>query len=42
MCGGRDGELWVAGPNVMLGYRNAPDEEPSRRTAGCAPVTSPA
>jgi len=41
-CAGWPGRrLWVRGPNVMLGYRNAPDEEALTPDGWLAPVTSP-
>jgi long-chain acyl-CoA synthetase len=38
---GKEGELALKGPQVMLGYWNRPRRRPRRsRTAGCIPATS--
>ena len=41
---GDPGEVWVQGPNVFAGYwhdAEATAARPDRRSAGCAPATSP-
>ncbi|MEK8172431.1 fatty acid--CoA ligase family protein [Streptomyces sp. M19] len=40
---GKEGEVWVSGPNVMVGYHNSPEATgPRCATAGSAPATWPA